>query len=98
MLRSTDKARSLQRRKELKDKSAGGSSDLTVRQRAELKQARNDDYFAYFRGGVCYTRKSVDSKPALDPGLAPTLGLSARRGRGDREKAEALAAFPIVVQ
>ena len=57
LLRSTDKTRILQSRKELKDKNVGVSSDLTVRQRAELKQARSDGYFAYFRGGVLHTEE-----------------------------------------
>jgi len=54
MARSSDKLAILQKRTELKSKNIGVSSDLTTKQREELNQARNEGFFAYFKGGVLH--------------------------------------------
>ena len=64
MLRSVDKLNILQKRKELREKGIGVSADLTNRQREEIRRAREDGYFAYYRGGILH-KEERRTKPAV---------------------------------
>ena len=57
MARSADKMAILQKRDDLKKKGFGVAGDLTVKQREELRQARADGYFAFFKGGKLHTEE-----------------------------------------
>ena len=57
MTRSADKLAILRKRDDLKKKGLGVSGDLTVKQREELRQARSDGYFAFFKGGKLHTEE-----------------------------------------
>ena len=59
--RSTDKMNILGRRRELRERNIGVSGDLTVRQREELRQARDDGFFAYYKGGVLHREERRQS-------------------------------------
>ena len=57
LVRSSDKLAILQKRRELREKNVGVSSDLTTRQREELDQARQEGYFAYYKGGKLHKER-----------------------------------------
>ena len=62
MMRSIDKLTILGKRKELREKNLGETGDLTVRQSDELRQAKVDRFFAFFKGGVL--RKEERRQPS----------------------------------
>jgi len=81
MVRSADKVALLQKRKELKDKGVGVSGDLTERQREDLRRAREDGYFAYFRGGVLHKearRQQADTNRPQTRSYARALSANVR--------------------
>jgi len=57
LARSTVKHSILQRRKELKERHIGVSVDLTVNQRKQIQQAKQEGKFAYFKGRVLHTEE-----------------------------------------
>lgn len=55
MAHSADKFAILQKRKELREKRIGVSTDLTTQQREEISHARESGLFAYYKGNVLHT-------------------------------------------
>ena len=76
MARSSDKLAILQKRAELRSKNIGVSCDLTMKQREELNQARQEGFFAYFKGGVLHKearRQAPDIPRPLTRSFAKAL-------------------------
>ena len=61
--RSATKTAILHKRKELRDKGIGVSSDLTTKQRAEIQHAKSQGLFAYYKGGVLHTEERRSRPP-----------------------------------
>ena len=78
LLRSDDKVAILPKRQELKAKDIGVSSDLTETQRENIRHAREEGYFAYYRGGVLHTEERRNGGDSTDRRQTH----SATRGRG----------------
>ena len=78
--RTSDKIAILQKRRELKAKGIGVSSDLTVKQREEIRRAQEEGYFAFFRGGVLHReerRERRDAPPDRDRPLTRSASRAA---------------------
>ena len=78
LIHSADKVAILRKRQDLKAKDIGVSSDLTETQRENIRRAREEGYFAYYRGGVLHTEERRAGSVPADRRQTR----SATRGRG----------------
>ena len=69
--RSADKLAILQKRAELRERNIGVSCDLTARQREEINQARQEGYFAFYKGGVLHREMRGQSRHPRQPSRPP---------------------------
>ena len=83
VVRSADKLAILQKRHDLKQMNIGVSSDLTPRQREEINHARQEGYFAFYKGGVLHREVRGQPRqprpPRHPPGSSRPLTRSASR-------------------